>query len=179
MSFEQFKLDIASTQTRGIFNTYVYQTSDSVADVQIAGYFVQSRFELVDGDGCGALIRCCCSDGFFEGFVDIDGTIDPIDNSASPVWPKFQNVTSADSPVVVTGEIACYSADCSGGDVTFVLSSALNGNFVFKKNDSSGNIVIIDAGTNGNTIDGSATRNLTSQYATYTVNSNGVEWVRQ
>ena len=180
MAFVQFKLDVATTQTRGIFNTYVYQTeTDTVADVQAAGYFERSRFDLVDEDGCGALIRCCCSDGFFEGFVGADGTIDPIDNVSSPIWPAFVAVDDTDSPVTVTGEIGCYTADCTNGDVTFILPAALNGNFVFKKNDASNNIVIVDAGTNGNTIDGLATRTLTSQYASYTVNRNGIEWVRQ
>lgn len=177
MSFKQFKLDISSEQTRGIFNTYVYQTNDTTLEVQASGYFAASRFPLVDEDGCGALIRCCCGDGFFEGFVGADGTIDPIDNTSSPVWPAFQDVDDTDSPVQVTGEIACYTADTTNGDVTFVLPPVLGGNYVFKKNDASGNQVIIDG--NGNTIDGSAARNLTSQYATYTINRNNAEWVRQ
>jgi hypothetical protein len=102
MAFQQFKLDIATEQTRGIFNTYVYQTeSDSILTVRQPGYFAASRFDLVDGDGCGALIRCCCADGFFEGFVDADGSItpvDPIDNIEEII-----EIGVADSPYSMMG----------------------------------------------------------------------------
>ena len=177
MSFNQFKLDIASVQTRGIFNTYVYQTeTDTTADVQAAGYFAQSRFELVDGDGCGALIRCCCSNGFFEGFVDASGTIDPIDNISSPVWPPFR-IVSSDEPL--QGEIDCIAVDCTSGDITITLPVLGAGNYNVKKIDSSANVVILNASTNGSTLDGQPTRNITGQWDNVTINSSSAEWYRQ
>ena len=176
MAFTQFKLDIASEQTRGIFNTYVYQTEDTTAEVQTAGYFIQSRFDLVDEDGCGALIRCCCSDGFFEGFVDASGTIDPVDNTSSPIWPPFREVSSNDS---LQGEIDCIAVDCTAGDVTILLPVLGSGNYNVKKIDSSSNVVILDAGTNGSTLDGQATRNITGQWDNVTINSRSTEWARQ
>ncbi len=106
MAFEQFKLDISSEQTRGIFNTYVYQTDDTSAEVQEAGYFIKSRFDLVDGDGCGALIRCCCSDNFFEGFTDSDGTITPVSDGAVVNIKEVSTpytLQSTDEIVIVNG----------------------------------------------------------------------------
>ncbi len=94
-------------------------------------------------------------------------------------WPEFVVVTNADSPVEVKNGVYCYTADCAGGDVVFILPETLSGNYVFKKKDSSLNVVTIDAGANGNTFDGNPTRNLTSQYASYTVNNDPDEWVRQ
>ncbi|MCP3999621.1 MAG: hypothetical protein GY727_01780 [Gammaproteobacteria bacterium] len=99
MSFKQFKLDVASFQTRGIFNTYVYQADDdTVADVLSPGYFKQSRFDLVDGDGCSSLIRCCCVDGFVEGFALEDGTILPIEAA-----DRVENVVQIDSDYTING----------------------------------------------------------------------------
>ena len=63
MAFEQLKLDVATEQTRGIFNTYVYESlTDTVDEVQSEGYFLESRFPLADENGSLALIRCKCSD---------------------------------------------------------------------------------------------------------------------
>ena len=50
MAFDQFKLDRSSLQTRDIFNRYVYETPDTKADIQAAGYFSQSRLETASPD---------------------------------------------------------------------------------------------------------------------------------
>jgi len=67
--FTQFMLDVKSVQTRDIFNTYIYKTDDTVADIQAAGYFIDSRFSGTDGWD-GGKIEARCSDGYAEGFVD-------------------------------------------------------------------------------------------------------------
>lgn len=95
------------------------------------------------------------------------------------IWPELVLVTAADSPVTVPNGVYCYAADTSAGDVTFILPETLSGNYVFKKKDGSLNQLILDAGTNGNTLDGAPTQNLTSQYSSYTINNDPDEWVRQ
>lgn len=82
MPFEQRNLELAISQSRGIFNTYIYETADdTVADVQVAGYFAASRFTESDPeDWPRSQIQCLCSDGYVAGFISADGTslVDPI-----------------------------------------------------------------------------------------------------
>jgi len=100
MSFKQFKFDVATFQTRGIFNTYVYQTeTDTIAQVTSAGYFAASRFPLTDEDDCSAKINACCSDGYVEGFVQADGTLIPI----NPAENAKVIIDSPASPYTMTG----------------------------------------------------------------------------
>lgn len=172
MSFNQRKFDIATEQTRGIFNTYVYQTDDTAAEVLESGYFSESRFPLVDGDGCSALIRCCCSDGFFEGFVGGTGTITPIE----PAVGGFGPVITSDTVIDETS--ASYAVDCSGGDVTITLPPLGYGSYNIKKIDASTNVVIIDAGANGSTLDGQSTRNVVSQWNNIQLINGDAEWYR-
>lgn len=76
MSFTQEKIDRATIQTRGIFNTYVYRTSDTVDDVQTAGYFAACRFAILDGPAASSsgwnngIVECYCSDGYIMGIMD-------------------------------------------------------------------------------------------------------------
>ena len=129
MAFNQFKLDIATEQTRGIFNTYVYQSDeDTVAQVQAAGYFIQSRFELVDTEGCNALIRCCCSDGFFEGFTEADGTIIPVDplpvnevfiGASGPTYP----MTGLEDVIFCTGIVEILMISVAAATRTVIVNA--------------------------------------------------------
>lgn len=81
MSFEQFKLEVATEQSRGIFNQYVYETDDTQSEVQATSYFEQSRFALKDpGNWFGSLITCKCSDGTFTSEIALSGVIVPIDS---------------------------------------------------------------------------------------------------
>lgn len=69
MAFNQESLDRVAIQSRGIFNKYVYETTDSKSDVLVPGYFAKSRFAIIDDDttnGKGwnqGIIECNCSDG--------------------------------------------------------------------------------------------------------------------
>lgn len=69
MSFNQQKIDRATYQTRGIFNTYVYETEDDYLTVSSDGYFDRCRFKDEDG-WQGAYIDLSCSDGRFQARVD-------------------------------------------------------------------------------------------------------------
>lgn len=72
MAFTQFKFERATYQTRGIFNTYVYETDDDYSTVSSQGYFDRCRFKDEDG-WQGAYIDLSCSDGRFQ--VRIDGEV--------------------------------------------------------------------------------------------------------
>jgi len=79
MAFEQFKLDIATNQSRGIFNQYVYETEDTTAETQAAGYFEASRFANKTPEiWIGSLIKCNTSDGFYTALIESGGTVSPI-----------------------------------------------------------------------------------------------------
>ena len=79
MAFNQFKLDRATTQSRGIFDTFVYSTDDTIAEVQATGYFSQSRYATRTPDKwTGSFVTCKCADGVFEGEIDSNGTAQPI-----------------------------------------------------------------------------------------------------
>jgi hypothetical protein len=73
MSFTQRTIDRASTQSRGIFNNYVYRTTDTIAQVKAAGYFAQCRFAIEDGPDTNGFgwnngnIECYCADGYVIG----------------------------------------------------------------------------------------------------------------
>lgn len=82
MPFNQFTFDVASTQSRGIFNNYVYRTTDTIAQVKAAGYFAQCRFAVSNGPDTngfgwnGANVECYCADGYMVGqMVAATGTI--------------------------------------------------------------------------------------------------------
>lgn len=76
MAFTQEKIDRASVQTLGIFNNYVYRTTDTIAQVKGAGYFSACRFAVLDGPDTnsngwnGGNIECYCSDGYMIGQMD-------------------------------------------------------------------------------------------------------------
>ncbi len=135
MAFEQFKLDIATEQTRGIFNTYVYESDvDSVADIQVAGYFSDSRF-IGDPDWIGSLMIAKMSDGSVNGFIGADGSITP------EMPPTFESIIETSGPTYVmdgtedvilcTGVVSIemvpiasanksFSANADGGTVTMI-----------------------------------------------------------
>ncbi len=91
MSFNQAKLDRSVLQNRGIFNKYVYETDDAIAETQAAGYFSQARFRTIDegnnSDGwIGGIIECNCSDGFYRGQVQSSGdTIISVESGGSAI----------------------------------------------------------------------------------------------
>jgi len=117
MPFAQFKLEIATAQSRGIFNQYVYETSDTIAETQVVGYFAQSRFVSQDPDNWfGSLVSCKCSDGLWNGEIQSDGT-------------ALQNTTDIPAPsnVVYVTDESNFGTVTAGvkidviGDTTFVL----------------------------------------------------------
>lgn len=127
MAFNQFKLDRSVLQARGIFNKYVYETDDTIADVQQAGYFNQSRFIEIDGpqtnsDGwVGGIIECNCSDGFFRGQVQSNGqSIVSVEAGGSAIIDDLQpyEVPMKD-PVEVKLSYSGATVDSVTGEWTF------------------------------------------------------------
>lgn len=79
----------------------------------------------------------------------------------------------------VTGADSVLSGDCTSGDLTFTLPSAstLGGReYHFKRLDASENSVIISA-DGSDTIDGSATKTLGSQWAELSIVCTGANWL--
>lgn len=76
MTFVQEKIDRSAEQSRGIFNKYVYQTDDTMADVQSSGYFAGCRFAISDGPDTNSdgwhdgVVECQCADGYLIGRMD-------------------------------------------------------------------------------------------------------------
>jgi hypothetical protein len=72
--FTQVNLDKSFNTSRPIFDTFVYQTEDTLAEVQVAGYFAESRFaangSTPDPGWDGAKLEVKTSDGYAEGFID-------------------------------------------------------------------------------------------------------------
>ena len=74
MAFNQFKLDKSNNQSRGIFDTYIYKTEDTCAEVSAAGYFDASRFAQRDPVSWNnSIIEVQCADGFGKGFINPAG----------------------------------------------------------------------------------------------------------
>lgn len=79
MAFTQYKLDRSVLQARGIFNKYIYETDDTIAEVTSPGYFIESRFIQIDNDETngmgwsGGILECSCSDGYIVGQISADG----------------------------------------------------------------------------------------------------------
>ena len=131
LSFSQFKLDRATNQTRGIFDTYSYRTPDSIDVVTTAGYFSASRF-LDGGSWRGAIINCECADGFFTVRIGPDGSSAKL---ATPDLPRTiftaeslddQAPEALDSPIQISfGDAINGPSDpaqlSAAGDITINL----------------------------------------------------------
>lgn len=81
---------------------------------------------------------------------------------------KTSNYSAVDGDIVL--------ADATTGNLTVTLQSAsVNATITVKKVDSSVNLVILD-GDGAETIDGSTTQNITNQWDSITVKSDGSNW---
>ncbi len=94
------------------------------------------------------------------------------------VMPVVSKVVG-DSPYTVLATDFTILCDCTGGAITVNLPTAvgITGRiYNIKKTDSSVNAVTID-GNGAETIDGAATVTISFQYDSYSVQSNGTNWV--
>ena len=70
MSFIQFQVTKIAKQSRGIFDTYIYRTKDTCAEVSAAGYFDECRFAIGDPDSWNfAIIEVLASDCYSKGTI--------------------------------------------------------------------------------------------------------------
>ncbi len=86
---------------------------------------------------------------------------------------------AGDSPYTATASDYTILCNCTAGTITINLPTAvgITGRiYNIKKTDSSTNAVTID-GSGTETIDGAATATISFQYDSYTVQSNGTNWV--
>ncbi len=97
MPFEQFKLDESVNQSRGIFNKYIYETSDdTIAEVLATGYFADARF-IDDPGWIGGVMECQCSDGYIITQIEAGGTVTNIGvGSGFVLGPEVNNFSGAD-----------------------------------------------------------------------------------
>jgi len=107
MAFVQFKIDRSIDQSRGIFNKYIYETpDDTILQVEATDYFADCRFITIDGPQTnsqgwiGGLVECKCSDGYFLGEVQADGST-VIDISATAA--DAENIVEATLPYTLLG----------------------------------------------------------------------------
>ena len=134
MAFLQFKFDQVTFQSRDIFNTYIYETDDTIADVLTTGYFDACRFAQSD-DWVGSIIQCKCSDTYAEVYALANGATELVMPTAadvnqvvkfpqSPIQPQYNKITQGvvvccfdgtDKKIVhmsdSVGVIESYSAD--------------------------------------------------------------------
>jgi len=177
MAFDQQGFGPIGGENMLAASVWSYRTSDSLADIQAASYFNDKVYQIEDGD----FLFANTSDAVAFGFFNNDGsnvTVTIIEGSegVENPWPPYREV-SADT--ALQGVTDCIAVDCTAGDVTVFLPALAAGNYNVKKIDSSSNVVILDAGTNGSTLDGQATRNITGQWDNVTINSRPTEWARQ
>lgn len=84
MPFQQFKLDKSVNQARDIFDKYIYKpdNGDLSADVQVVGYFAESRFASGD-NWFGSIIEVDASDAFLIGQITANGSISILFDSST------------------------------------------------------------------------------------------------
>lgn len=104
MSFEQFKLDKSISQSRGIFDKYIYKTDDTIAQVSAAGYFGESRF-APEGGWEGSIVEAQCSDGFITGSIGASSTLTVIYSPTTPLANVTVIQSLSDFPDPVGGVI--------------------------------------------------------------------------
>ncbi|MGB3724811.1 MAG: hypothetical protein WA981_03515 [Glaciecola sp.] len=101
MAFNQQRFDRATYQTRGIFNTYVYETEDSASDILTAGYFDKCRFKDEDG-WLGGAIKALTSDGFIDLQIASSGVVSAPVISSSGGYGVYGDTQYASTPLVVS-----------------------------------------------------------------------------
>ena len=88
-------------------------------------------------------------------------------------------VHALSTDTTITNAYYMCDVDASGGAVTITLPTAsgdIGRTFILRKNDASANAVTID-GYSSETINGSSTLPITVQYTSYTIMSDGTNWM--
>jgi hypothetical protein len=110
--FNQSKIARSVAQAQDIFNKYIYETTDTRAQVQAIGYFAACRFAQIDSpdtNGNGwhrAVIEANCSDGYLIGSIDgSTGTLTATLPAADPLGVLQLSITYPITPaaIVVVG----------------------------------------------------------------------------
>lgn len=122
MSFDQDKLERSVEQSSGIFNKYVYETSDTIEEIQAFGYFAKSKFARYDNNQTNSkgwmtgVIEAQCSDGYAMGILDgSTGTLTVILSQSSIVSPASQVVVQ--QPSDLEGELDSNKYYLIDGDI--------------------------------------------------------------
>lgn len=177
MSFEQSQFGPIGGENLIAPSLWSYRTPDSINDVVSSGYFNDKYYQIEDGDYL--FVTASDSQAFATLTKDASNVIVTVIEGTAGVelvWPPFNDITD---DYEITKTVECLAVDCTDGDVTITLPALRGGNFNIKKIDASLNVIIIDASANGSTLDGAATRNITTRYDNLTINARTSEWARQ
>lgn len=101
-----------------------------------------------------------------------------IDDELTRLERLERRITEVSADTELTNEHYTVLADATSAAVTLTLptaESALGRIYHVKKIDASANAVTLD-GNGSETIDGAANKSTTTQYAGFTVQSDGTEW---
>jgi hypothetical protein len=152
MSFIQFKLDKSINQARGIYDKYVYETTDTALDILVSGYFDDSRF-VIEGDWNGSVIECKCSNGYVIGLINQGGQLTVLYDSTIP-RPPSTTIISDDYQILLTDD---YIITDGGNTITFPLFAQADRPFF-----------VINEGVTNDTLDGNGETVPTSTLLTPT-----------
>ena len=104
MPFDQKRFDRSVTQTRMIFDKFIYrpQNNDTIAEMQQAGYFNASRF-ADDPDWVGSLVEIDIPTGYFIGKILSNGAVTVLIDStkaggSTPTEVLFTRSTNTQAP---------------------------------------------------------------------------------
>lgn len=101
-----------------------------------------------------------------------------VERGLSDTLDAFRSIRTITASATLSANDYTVLVNATGGAVTVTLpaASTVSGQtFHVKKIDATANAVTLD-GSGTETIDGAATKSTTTQWASYSVQSNGTEW---
>ncbi|HUV85449.1 MAG TPA: hypothetical protein VMV86_07055, partial [Methanosarcinales archaeon] len=121
MSFKQEKIEKLTNQAKGIFDTYIYKTNDTCAEVSAAGYFALCRFSINDPiDWRGSILEVLASDCFTKGIIDNAGNYVPLIGINVEIFCTPLALTLAPfqqfATSIITGSDVVFSGTSDGVD---------------------------------------------------------------
>ncbi|HUV84218.1 MAG TPA: hypothetical protein VMV86_00830, partial [Methanosarcinales archaeon] len=121
MSFKQEKVDKVSNQSRGIFDTFIYKTDDTCAEVSAAGYFSECRFAINDPESWNnSIMEVLSSDCFTKGIIDNAGNYVPLIGIDVEIFCTPLALTLAPvqqfTTTIINGSDVVFSGTSDGGD---------------------------------------------------------------
>jgi len=168
---------------------FVFGYGGTASGVPNFAYFTQRRnapiiFQtnnltriMIDGSG-NVSVNSLAGTGESAIGVDASGTLKRISVNRKPITNKTANYTATATDYTITGSAtsASFTITLPTAASSYDATSATGQIYNFKKTDSSANTITIQA--NGSeTIDGTNTKTIATQYGGFTVQSTGSGWI--